>query len=99
MKVDNERIWVRFTTERRDKLQEMANKVGLPLSQFVALSAWSGATFIMRALDPDFKSMVKAAEEAEMQEMIEDYENSVAIDYQEFLEWQRQKEASAQKLP
>ena len=98
MKVDNERIWVRFPTARRDKLQEMANKVGLPLSQFVALSAWSGATFIMRALDPDFMSMVKAAEDAEMDEMYESFQQSVVIDYEEFREWQRQKEASAQGL-
>lgn len=99
MRIDKERIWIRFPTERLVVMQGMADKLGMPVSQFVALAAWSGSTFIMRALDPDFKSVVKAAEEAEVEAMYEDFQESVAVDYGEFLEWKRQKEAAAHGLP
>lgn len=53
MPVDTTRVWTRFTPDKYQQMQAWSDQLGMTLSQFVSICAWTGAQQVMRTLEPN----------------------------------------------
>lgn len=50
--IETSRVWTRLPKVKYDKMQLMADALGMSLAQFVAVCAWTGAQRLMPHLEP-----------------------------------------------
>lgn len=92
------RAWVRLPRDKYNQFEKWSNKIGLPLSQLLAICAWSGSQTVIPTLDPDAREALQLLYDEEQQERASQqaqayYEGQQ--DWEEFRKWKEDRDSHA----
>jgi hypothetical protein len=104
--VDTIRIWVRLPSEKYKQFEQWSKQIGLPMSNLVALCAWTGAQTVIPTLNPDARKslqMLVDQEEAdyyaELSEIAHEEEarnwREWSVNRDEFLAWKKERDVQS----
>lgn len=88
------RIWVRLPADKHEQFEKWSIKIGLPMSQLVAICAWTGAKTVIPALDPDARTaleILKDREEEELYAQMADEHFEAKAEWEEFQKWKQER--------
>lgn len=75
------RLWVRLPKQHFEYFEKYAAQLGIPMSQLIAMCAWSGARTVIPALDPPAYEALKAIEQEERERIQQEIADAYAESY------------------
>lgn len=88
------RLWVRLPKQHFEYFEKYAAQLGIPMSQLIAMCAWSGARIVIPALDPPAYEVLKLIDEEQREEILRqvaDQHFKEKEEWEEFQNWKKER--------